>query len=592
MPGKQTIYAPFANLEWIRAITADGNAIAHPIKGWFIASEGPSHGFYSAPLFRDNFGGPLIITPDLLLRALPGKESVARKLLLARFGAKVEMDFGGMKRSYRVRNAAQSGLAVLHISNELAQCGLFEYCEPDTIFTGTSCLVPNDPLFPNTWSLYNANQRFDLKGPEAWDIALGNPAVITVVIDTGIQMDHPDLNVASGADFTTDAGSGGPINEFDNHGTAVAGCISMRVNNGLGGTGIAGGTRSASARTFISINYEGNWNSQASWTVDALAWAESIGARVTNNSNVYGFTSSAINSKYASSLANNVLHFAAAGNSGANSISYPASLNTVNSVSAIDPYGTITSWSQRGGGLDFCAPGAYIITADRVGSDGYSNDGYAGLNGTSFASPYVAGVAAMVLSVNPSLTAAQVLTKMQTTVRDRGNAGWDSTYGWGLPQTDAAMLNIDAPFTLTSVSASEGEFLSGALSDLSSQNGQFYKILSDGATLSGTVSVGCQGSVARMRRFTVSVVPAAGRSSLAAQVLAQKDDGSWRVLFGGSVQPIPSPISGFTETDVEDLIRADRTATLLIRFTPINDEDPAQDGWELGVDHFSVLGRS
>ena len=135
----------------------------------------------------------------------------------------------------------------------------------------------------------------DMDGPEAWDISTGKASVIVVVIDTGVQQNHPDIYQVTGMDFTSDGpGDGGPGNIHDNHGTPVAGCISATVNNSIGTVGIAPGCRIASARTFITTNSNGSWSRLSSWTVNTLVWAETLGARVTNNSNRYGFSSAAV----------------------------------------------------------------------------------------------------------------------------------------------------------------------------------------------------------------------------------------------------------------------------------------------------------
>src|SRR5574341_819801 len=109
-----------------------------------------------------------------------------------------------------------------------------------------------------------------------------------------------DMDGDSAWDYTT----GDPANECDNHGTAVAGCVSAIINNSLGTVGIAPNCKAVSARTFVSnIPCNGGWSSTAIWTVNALAWAESHGVWVTNNSNYYGFTSSSIKDKYESTYA-------------------------------------------------------------------------------------------------------------------------------------------------------------------------------------------------------------------------------------------------------------------------------------------------
>jgi subtilisin family serine protease len=254
-----------------------------------------------------------------------------------------------------------------------------------------------------------------------------------VIIDTGVQQNHPDINqITPGIDTTTETGAGGPNNGCDNHGTAVAGCVSATINNAIGVAGVAPNCRSASARTFIStLDCSGGWSSSSSWTVSALAWAEQIGARVTNNSNYYGFTSSAIAQKYADTRAGGMVHFAVAGNFAQASLEYPASLNSVNAVAATNRFGDRASFSSWGAGLAFSAPGESILTTDRTGSAGYSSSNYATLNGTSFATPYAAGVAALALSVNPNLSAVEVEQLMQQTCINLGPPGYDTGTGWG-----------------------------------------------------------------------------------------------------------------------------------------------------------------
>src|SRR5262249_7412060 len=153
-------------------------------------------------------------------------------------------------------------------------------------------------------------------------------------------------------------------------------------------------------RAFISNNScDNSWTTMSSWTVNALAWAQSIGARVSNNSNKYGslVQSSAIAAEYLFTRGMGMVHFAAAGNDTNNAIVYPASLPGVNAVAAVAEGGALASFSNHGTGLAFSAPGVQIYTTDRTGANGYTNGDYVFSFGTSVASPYAAGVAALVL---------------------------------------------------------------------------------------------------------------------------------------------------------------------------------------------------
>ena len=442
----------------------------HPIRNWSFATvanqqrqvpadieqlvdalaQEPGSVYYS-PVFFDDLGGPLIVTPYILVGFNQDLRPEQAEAILFASGAGeiVDADWGNMPNVFRLRSRAKNGFRVLDDANSLALLDEVRFAEPDMIFSGRSSIIPNDPGFPNCWGIHNTGQfggtvDMDMDGPEAWDVTTGDSSIIVVVLDTGVQQNHPDINQVAGNDFTTDAGNGGPVNACDNHGTPVAGCISAIINNNRGTVGIAPDCNSASARIGISNQpCNGTWNGQNSWTVEALTWAESIGARVTNNSNSYGTPSAAIDSKYDSTRTNGMVHFASAGNNAVSSIAYPSSIPSVNSVAALDDDGNLATFpvggSNWGTGLAFSAPGHSIYTTDRTGADGYVSGDYVFINGTSFASPYTAGVAALVLSMNPTLDAVDVESILQTSSVDLGAAGYDTTFGWGFVNASSAV---------------------------------------------------------------------------------------------------------------------------------------------------------
>jgi subtilisin family serine protease len=395
---------------------------------------------FVSPVFRGEDGGPLIVTPRLLIGFDPAVSRERAEAILAELnaGTVLDRDWAGMSRAYRVQSAARNGFDVLAVANQLAQRPEVRFAEPDMFFTGRSTFIPNDTFFSDCWGLHNTGQAggvidADMDAPEAWDLEQGDSSIIVAVLDNGVQLAHPDLNMyPTGFDSTGEAGGGNPVNACDNHGTPVAGCISAIINNSLGVTGVAPGCRSASARPFIStVPCDGSWSSIASWTVDALTWADSIGARVTNNSNGYGFTSSAIAQKYSDTRDAGMVHFASAGNNASSTMTYPSTLPTVNAVAALNRFGGRASFSNFGVGLAFSAPGDDIASTDRTGSGGYVSGDYVIIDGTSFASPYTAGVAALILSVDPTFTALEVEQLLQVSSIDLGAAGYDTNFGWG-----------------------------------------------------------------------------------------------------------------------------------------------------------------
>jgi hypothetical protein len=454
---------------------SDADVVAQPVPGWMILNarnvlttsgtrgllassaeassvhalitsllaSGDSTIEFVSPVFRDKAGDPIILTPTLLIGFQKDFSAARQSQLLAAVpeGAEPQKVEFPQPHTQRWQLHSHDGFVALNRANSLAQSPGVAYAELDMIVTGHADLIPTDPLFAQSWGLRNTGQSsgqvgFDMEATSAWDIITGSSSVIVLILDVGVQQDHPDINQVTGQDFTSDAPSnpdGGPFGVYDNHGTWVAGCVSGLINNGLGTVGIAPGVKVASARCYNNGQSNGTFTFQFSWVVDALNWGQSIGARVSNNSNGYGDNvSSAIENAYADTRANGMVHFASAGNDGSGTISYPSSISSVNSVGAANRFGQRSSFSQYGPGLKYLAPGEQIYTTDRTGSAGGVPGDYELVDGTSFASPYAAGIAALILSQNPSYTADQVESVMQNSCRDMGPAGYDTDFGYGI----------------------------------------------------------------------------------------------------------------------------------------------------------------
>jgi len=324
------------------------------------------------------------------------------------------------------------------------------FVEADVMFTATrNEVIPNDSGFSLCWGHRNTGAsggliNFDMNTTNAWDITKGSSAIRVLVFETGIQPNHPDINQLAGRDFSTGVVNGvvggGPSNSCDNHGTAVAGCISGIINNSLGTVGVAPECKVVSAKVGTSVvPCNGSWQGQTSWTVNAINWSIANGVRVTNNSNDYGTDSAAMTTAYVAARNAGVVNFASSGNSGNTTIGFPARSAGVVAVGASSRTGQKATFSSYGSKLAFVAAGQSVYTTDRTGVDGYVSGDYTTIDGTSFSSPYAAGVAALILSANPSLSAAQVESIMQTTCRDIGAVGYDTLTGWGMLNADAAV---------------------------------------------------------------------------------------------------------------------------------------------------------
>lgn len=409
---------------------------------------------FASPVLLDDLGGPMVARPSVLVRFeadVPAAE--AEKQLLSRTGVRIlERRFGGLSNCFRIECDALDGFGIIALAAGLAQDPLVRFAEPDMVFSGRSSLIPNDPGFSSCWGLLNSGAGgglvdFDMDATDAWDLTIGDPGVKVVVLDTGVQQDHPDINQVPGADFTGGGTGGGPGNACEAHGTAVAGCVSAIINNGIGVVGAAPGCKVASARPFVANTSvcDGSWLGGSSETVAALNWAQTIGAKVTNNSNYYGFTSSAIADTYAATRSAGIVHFASAGNFATSGVTYPSSIPAVNAVAAMARNGTRAGFSNWGFGLDFSAPGVAILTTDRTGGAGYTSGDYVTIDGTSFASPYSAGVAALIISYIPGLTAFQIEGLMQSGCTELGPPGYDLDSGWGMVNAYLSMTGSPPP---------------------------------------------------------------------------------------------------------------------------------------------------
>ncbi|MCI0364080.1 MAG: S8 family serine peptidase [Phycisphaerales bacterium] len=416
---------------------------------------------FVSPVFFDEYGRPMHATPDVLVRFQP---EVGRAVALDTLRAvapqviEPEIDWGRMANAYRLRNVGVKGMDVIAVANALAVRHDVRWAEVNWMMTGELYGgLPNDPSFFNCWGHENTGQvlacgaclgwnapvgvpDMDMDTPEAWAITTGDPSIVVAIFDTGINQTHPDISqVTPGYDFVNQGGDGGPWTNCDTHGTAVAGAVSALINNGIGGVGVAPGARSIAMKIGnqgpdgmggCNNNFGGYTSAIA---VEALDTCQDIGVRVTNHSYSVGSNNSVID-KFNETYAAGIIHFASSGNGGADSIGdpvlpFPANVATVNAVAGLDPDGTLTGFSNFGPGLFISAPGVGVCGTGSC------------FCGTSASSPSAAGVAALVLSVDPGLTPGQVETILATNAMNLGVPGYDQTYGWGFINAHEAVID-------------------------------------------------------------------------------------------------------------------------------------------------------
>ncbi len=304
--------------------------------------------------------------------------------------------------------------------------------------------VPNDPMYPQQW----AHQKISSEG--AWDVSTGNSDIIVGIIDTGCLITHEDLQALiwvnddppngiddDGNGFIDDthgwnfANNNNNIDDVFGHGTQVSGISSAVIDNGVGVAGIAN----------LTIMTSKWWHMTGSdFTVsESVFYAVDNGAHVLNLSvgSIFPLpmTEDAVNFAYNSG----VTLVAPAGNFGTSQPGYPAAYPNVMAVAAVTIDDTLASFSNWGPHLDVGAPSPGILAPSNQGVSSYTPN----FGGTSAASPHVAGLAGLVLSVDPTLTPDEVRTFINENADDLGAPGFDDFFGNGRINSDATIAAVN-----------------------------------------------------------------------------------------------------------------------------------------------------
>jgi len=285
-----------------------------------------------------------------------------------------------------------------------------EYAEEDAVALALE--TPNDPGFPNQWGLTK------IKAPGAWDATHGEGSVDIAIVDTGININHPDLGskIALSINCTLSGCPAATTTDPDGHGTHVAGIASAITNNGIGVAGLSWDGRLMSVKSL-----DDNGSGYYSWIANGIIAASDAGAEVINLS--LGGTSSSYTLESAVNYAwsHGVVVVAAAGNNGRNRRLYPAYYTNAIAVAATDQNDKKASFSNYGGWVEVAAPGVSIYST--YGS------GYTNLSGTSMSTPFVSGLAGLIFGQNPGWSNFQVRNQIQSTADAITGTGRYWTYG-------------------------------------------------------------------------------------------------------------------------------------------------------------------
>lgn len=316
----------------------------------------------------------------------------------------------------------------------------------------------NDPMLLEQWHYNNTGQSGGTPGAdinlfEAWSKESGNNDVIVIVLDTGIDADHPDLSESlwvnpnsgpengyngdvHGWNFVFDNAI---INDVDGHGSHTSGTIAARSGNGVGVAGVAGGdANSSGVKIMVAKTFAGG-NNTAGGFAEAFVYGADNGAVIASNSWGGGGYSQALNDaidyfeefagigtdgSMTGPIDGGVVVFAA-GNYGTDFPSEPiASNQDVIAVASTDHNDQRSGFSEYGSWIDLSAPGSAVLSTTPNGT-------YSVFSGTSMAAPHVSGLAALIASYTPGIDADAVLDQMVITGDniDALNPGYEGMLG-------------------------------------------------------------------------------------------------------------------------------------------------------------------
>ena len=375
---------------------------------------------------------------------------VAGRLLV---GVDPGVDLAGALRGMDAQvRAIGDGLRVVRVAPErtreaaaaLRAAPRVRSVEPDRLRAWQ--VEPSDPLFVQQWSLSMA------RVPAAWDQTVGSRAVRVALIDSGVDGTHPDLraNVVEQLDLSggvaLERGRGVDNDSCDiGHGTMVAGVVGALGNDGQAGVGVAwkvgivdlavssrttpGSCAGASDSAILAALHYAVYNRDGAVDVVNL----SVGGR-------QAYCPEAYEQAIAEARTRGVLVVAAAGNSGVGSAQVPASCPGIVSVGAVGRDGLRAPYSAANPWVDLVAPGG----SDLGGGEGLilttrARGGWTTTQGTSFAAPFVTGVAALLRSARPALTPDELESILERTAEHPGGGTRSDDLGWGVVRADRAV---------------------------------------------------------------------------------------------------------------------------------------------------------
>lgn len=433
----------------------------------------------------------------------------------------------------------------LETIEEVVDPSLIEYIEPDYIIH--ACAVPNDPEYNSfAWQLNNTNV------PYVWDRGITGSGAVVAVLDTGVNMYHEDLKGVRFVNQRNAFDGSSNVTDVFGHGTNVTGIIAERRNNGIGFTGILSGVSIMPVKVLRD-----DGKSNLSYLITGMEYAISKKVDVINMSlggseSEIGDGSRALEETCEKAVDNGCIVVAASGNIGkeGNVMYYPGGYDCVVSVASVDANNQHASTSIHNNKVTVAAPGHNVRLVDI--------NGYGVGSGTSYATPQVSAMAAMLKSINHGINQTQFMEILRSTSKDLGPSGYDEYYGYGLIDFGKAFEYIMADLSTYQLS------LSGTVYDYNGSakapsvtlsygsikliNGRDYRVsYPSGRTAVGTYRITVSGinGYHGSRTATFQIRPPLVKSIKAPKRGKKKLTVRWKAMSSSQKSKYKSAITGY-----------------------------------------------